>query len=1017
MSSVGKISLDLDLKSDISKQINSVASKMGAELTKSLRSTLNTSTKGINPTNLAKGMSNALKKATEESFKGAQDVIDSSMTSLEDRMVKTINTSGEAFKKSIAENEKAAESAIDNIEGRLKKMKGPSLFGKLIPNRAINTGEDASPSQQSVMPKKTFEMPKKTYSTQPIVDENSRLSQSLDNVNQQIDIQQQKLNQLKQEYNSGLSESTKHEIEQQNQVMAAAEHRIEALRIKLKDLKFSYENAVNPDRENKLLQEIAKTEAQMTTLISRSDNALHKINQLEDGLSGEKRNALRERIVKAEAALLNLGNRAQKIRGDLDGAGKSMQRVGASATKTEKPVRRLGLAFFRTGKQSNVMGNQFVAAFQRIAKQVFVFALLYKAIRGFQNYIGGALRTNDQFMHSLNQVKTNLQVAFMPIFQAILPALQAFMNWLAKATAYIAAFISAIFGKTYQQSFQAAQGINSARNAMDGFGGSAKKAAKEAEKANKQLAGFDEINTIGDNAAGSDAGGAGGGGGGAGGIAPLTPPDMDITGIQAKMDNLVAGIKNTFGKAWDFVKKGWDWTIATFGPSLSIARGHISAELLKWKGTFSRMFTDIMSLGEPFSRWVIDHVVPLYQKGIEIMGEIFAGFLETSRFIFESVWDSIFPIIQLFVTDGLPVLTDFVSGALDIFYDLFMLTKGIFDDIWMDVVDPVLKLISKIIQDGLSLIFDWWNNWGTELIKNIRGFLSGVKELWETLWNGFLQPFISNMLDMLTDLWNEHIRDVVREIGNLVGKLITSATEILNKFILPIVNWLTKTLGPIFQVVFSGIGGFVSSVIGSIVDVIGGLIKILSGLIDFLTGAFTGNWRKAWSGLVDIFRGIASTLGTILKAPLNGIIGLVNGAIRGLNKIKIPSWVPGLGGKGINIPQIPKLARGGIVDQPTIAMVGEAGKEAVMPLENNTGWINNLAGQIAGQIGGGQSNASDESVTILREIVDVLLQILNALMNNDSETVIKVGETELGKVVAKALNNLSRQTGKSVIEV
>ena len=97
-------------------------------------------------------------------------------------------------------------------------------------------------------------------------------------------------------------------------------------------------------------------------------------------------------------------------------------------------------------------------------------------------------------------------------------------------------------------------------------------------------------------------------------------------------------------------------------------------------------------------------------------------------------------------------------------------------------------------------------------------------------------------------------------------------------------------------------------------------------------------------------------------------------------------------------------------------MVGEAGKEAVMPLENNTGWINNLAGQIAGQMGG-QSSTNDESVTILREIVDVLLQILNALLNNDHETVLKVNETELGRVVAKAINNLSRQAGKSVILV
>lgn len=914
---------------------------------------------------------------------------------------------------------------IDLQSGLEKQIKSTSdHIGKQLSSQIQSTMQRSIGSIRKTMqsafkmPKKTFEIPKKTYSTQPIQDENSRLSQSLNNVNQQIEIQQQKLNALKLEYNSGLSEKTKHEIEQQNQVMAAAEHRIESLRIKLKELQTSYGNAVSPDRQNKLLQEIAKTEAQMTTLVARSDNALHKINQLEDSMSGDKKNALRERIVRTEASLLNLGNRAQKIQKDMQGADKSFQRTGRSAEKTEKPVRRLGLALFGTGKRANTMGNQFVAAFQRIAKQVLVFAVLYKAIRGLQEYIGGALKTNDQFMHSLNQVRTNLQVAFMPIFEVIMPALQAFMNWLAKATAYIAAFISAIFGKTYQQSFQAAQGINTARNAMDGFGGSAKKAAKEAEKANKQLAGFDEINTIGDNSAGSDVGGAGGGGGGgAGGIAPLTAPDMDIAGIQGKMDKLVGGIKRAFQGAWDYVKKGWDWTVATFGPSFQKAWGIIAPELGRWKETFRGVFADIISLGEPLANWFNDHLIPAWERAIESYAIIIAGMIDISRQIFESVWQAVFPIIERFITEGLPVFTDFLISAIEIFTDLFVVAKGIFDDIWQGVVDPAIQLISQIIQDGLSLIFEWWSNWGTKLVENIRGFLDRIKELWETLWNGFLQPFISNMLDMLTDLWNEHLRDLVMEIGNFIGKLITGATEILNKFVMPIVNFLTKILGPIFQVVFSGIGGLVTSIIGSIVDVISGLIKTLGGLIDFIVGVFTGDWKRAWTGLVDIFKGIASTLVAVLKAPLNGIIGLINGAIRGMNKIKVPDWVPGLGGKGINIPQIPKLARGGIIDQPTIAMVGEAGKEAVMPLENNTGWISNLAGQIANQMGGGQSNTSDESVKVLREIVDVLLRILNALLNNDSETIFKIGETEFGRATIKAINNTNKQAGKQLLNL
>ena len=64
------------------------------------------------------------------------------------------------------------------------------------------------------------------------------------------------------------------------------------------------------------------------------------------------------------------------------------------------------------------------------------------------------------------------------------------------------------------------------------------------------------------------------------------------------------------------------------------------------------------------------------------------------------------------------------------------------------------------------------------------------------------------------------------------------------------------------------------------------------------------------------------------------IISAINGLIRGLNKVKVPDWVPGIGGKGINIPEIPQLAKGGIVDQATLAMVGEGkSAEAIIPLD------------------------------------------------------------------------------------
>lgn len=160
------------------------------------------------------------------------------------------------------------------------------------------------------------------------------------------------------------------------------------------------------------------------------------------------------------------------------------------------------------------------------------------------------------------------------------------------------------------------------------------------------------------------------------------------------------------------------------------------------------------------------------------------------------------------------------------------------------------------------------------------------------------------------------------------------------------------------------------------------------------------NWSRAWQGVVSIFSGIMNGLGAVIKAPLNAVISLINGAISGLNKISvnIPSWVPGFGGKtfGVSIPKIPYLAKGGIIDSPTIAMVGEAGKEAVMPLENNTGWITDLASKVADRMprSGG---SSDNSYT-----GDLILQIDGSI---------------IGKVALNQLKKMQRQGGITLFPV
>lgn len=173
--------------------------------------------------------------------------------------------------------------------------------------------------------------------------------------------------------------------------------------------------------------------------------------------------------------------------------------------------------------------------------------------------------------------------------------------------------------------------------------------------------------------------------------------------------------------------------------------------------------------------------------------------------------------------------------------------------------------------------------------------------------------------------------------------------------------------------------------------------------VDFkvIKNTFSIDWGNAWDGIVGTFKKVFEKLEGYAKAPLNAVIKMVNSVIKGMNKLSfdIPDWVPGVGGEsfGVNIPTIPMLAKGGIVDAPTLAMVGEAGKEAVVPLENNTQGLDLLAEKLMGRLGGVQGGSSDNSSNIGDRPI-----IIN----------LEVGGSQFGRAVIDGLNKMSRQTGK-----
>ena len=172
---------------------------------------------------------------------------------------------------------------------------------------------------------------------------------------------------------------------------------------------------------------------------------------------------------------------------------------------------------------------------------------------------------------------------------------------------------------------------------------------------------------------------------------------------------------------------------------------------------------------------------------------------------------------------------------------------------------------------------------------------------------------------------------------------IASAVKKMWKLVSPIFGAMGEAVGLLFKTIIGGaIGaaaGYFKVFFDTATTVINGVLSVFDGIIKFVSGVFTGNWKKAWEGVKEIFSGVFSSFVALCKAPINSVIAIINGAISGINKLglKIPDWVPVLGGKdfSINIPKIPQLYKGTNGWQGGLVQVHERGGE-VMDLPKGT---------------------------------------------------------------------------------
>lgn len=315
--------------------------------------------------------------------------------------------------------------------------------------------------------------------------------------------------------------------------------------------------------------------------------------------------------------------------------------------------------------------------------------------------------------------------------------------------------------------------------------------------------------------------------------------------------------------------------------------------------------------------------------------------------------------------------------------------------VFLNIVAPIIDTVGGIIKDFVdSVLKPLWNAW-ENVFQSIMGLLSDFLK--------FVTPIFSTILDILGPIFRlaltvlrgvfDMVFAAIRGIIELAGKTICERVNSIREFFRNLGEWMEGTFGFKWKNVFETVKNVVKAFRDYMGPIINSLEVVFLGLTSFISGVFSGNWRRAWFGVRQIFEGIVSGLSNIFKAPLNFMIDGINKFLSGIGKIKIPDWVPGVGGKGFSIPRIPRLAKGGIVSASTIANIGEAGTEAVIPLQRNTQGLDMIAEKISERLSLSQNDGTGATY-VIKLVLDDGRVITKMVIDN-----IKDYEARTGKPV------------------
>ena len=646
--------------------------------------------------------------------------------------------------------------------------------------------------------------------------------------------------------------------------------------------------------------------------------------------------------------------------------------------------------------------GRFGTRLKSIISGALVFNLLSSALRKMTDYLGTAVSSSSEMKDALANLKGAAMTAAQPIVEMLTPALTALANGAATVLSYLTRLISFFTGKTVSS-------MSSAAKKIQGTAGAAKKAMAS-------LAGFDEIQKL-------DSDDSSGGGGGAAEV----KPNFDFQGQSSFLDSVMESVKagnwNDVGvliaqklneslasiKWPDIQAKVKSWvssvtqTINGFvgvldfsavGSTISGALNTILTGIntffqdVNWTGLGSGIGTGLSNM---FATLDWSGVGIYLTNGIRSLLQGLHGLVTT--FDFSALGSSLATAAMSAINN-----VDWAQGAKDLgqaAIGLFrMLTAWITDMDWQQIGNTIANMVAAVD----------WNGLVSSLVEGIGAACAGLTEL---IW-GLIEDAWTGVVEWWEEVAYKDGQFTMEGLLKGIGDIFVNIGAWIKKNIFdPFINGFKNAFD-----IHSPSGEMES--MG--VFLIKGLFQGISNAWTTITTFFTDAFESVKKTVVDIWEnGIVPAI----KGPINSIIGFINGMISGIcsgintiiramNNLSwdIPDWVPILGGKSfgfslntISAPQIPMLANGGVITQPTLAMMGEYSGA------NSNPEIAAPQSLIEQTLANAMKGYSSDMVQCFEEVVSVLREILEVVLG------IEISDSTLYSAVERYRTTLAVQKG------